>query len=42
MAAGEILERANLPRGKWDGTTPQEVDGVKKHHQPQKGIIYDA
>ena len=42
MAAGEILERANLPRGAWNGETPKQVDGVKEHHQPTKGLIYDA
>jgi hypothetical protein len=42
MAAGEILERANLPRGTWNGEKPREVDGVKKDHQPIKGLIYDV
>jgi hypothetical protein len=42
MAAGEILERANLPRGKWTGERPRQVDGVKKQHQPIKGLIYDV
>ena len=38
MGAGEMLERAKLPRGKWDGEFPKKVDGVKDKHQP-KGII---
>jgi hypothetical protein len=42
MAAGEILERANLPRGTWNGETPRQVDGVKDKHQPTKGLIYNA
>jgi hypothetical protein len=42
MAAGEILERANLPRGTWNGERPQQVDGVKDKHQPTKGLIYNA
>ena len=42
MAAGEILERANLSRGKNLGDRPTQVDGVKEHHQPIKGLIYNV
>lgn len=32
---GEILERANMPRGPWDGVTyPTEIEGVREKHQP--------
>jgi len=35
MAAGELLERANLKRGPWDGQTVKKVDGLKPQHQPR-------
>lgn len=31
---GELLERASLPRGKWNGEYPKRVDGLKEEHQP--------
>lgn len=33
-AGGEILERARLDRGWWDGIYPTRVEGVKESHQP--------
>lgn len=34
-AGGEILERANMPRGPWDGQTyPTKIEGVQEKHQP--------
>lgn len=33
---GELLERANLIRGRSKGDSPQHVDGLPKHHQPLK------
>jgi len=33
--AGELLERANLKRGKWSGEFPTHIDGVKPLHQPK-------
>jgi hypothetical protein len=38
MAAGEILERARLRRGRNNGELPTHVDGVAPQHQPVKGI----
>ena len=34
MAGGELLERMNLPRSRWEGEDPTHVEGVKKQHQP--------
>ncbi len=31
---GELLERASLPRSRWNGDFPTKVDGVKDAHQP--------
>jgi hypothetical protein len=36
-AAGELLERAYLRRGKWDASYPSRIDGVKDEHQPWTG-----
>lgn len=38
-AGGEILERADFIRGKARGDYAEYVEGVKKQHQPFKGII---
>jgi len=38
-AGGEILERANLARGKSNGEKATHVDGVKDKDQPFMGII---
>jgi len=35
-SAGELLERANLKRGPWDGQEPKRVDGLKDRHQPRE------
>jgi hypothetical protein len=32
--AGELLERAEMSRGKWDGDFPGNIDGVRANHQP--------
>jgi hypothetical protein len=37
MAAGELLERAFLRRGKWDASYPTKIHGVKERHQPWTG-----
>ena len=37
---GELLERANLKRGKWSGELPKRVDGIAEQHQPR--IIKNA
>lgn len=37
-AGGEILERARLIRGRSNGMEPTHVDGVRRDHQPIKGI----
>jgi|DEB0MinimDraft_3_1074331.scaffolds.fasta_scaffold86323_2 hypothetical protein len=34
LAGGEILERANLARGKDEGWNPKKIDGVLDKHQP--------
>lgn len=41
MAGGEILERARMKRGTWNGSNPHYIDGVKDKHQPipELGII---
>ena len=33
-AGGEILERARIHRGRWNGEYPTHVDGVKNQYQP--------
>lgn len=38
-AGGEILERARMKRGSWDGQNAQYVEGVAQKHQPFRGII---
>jgi len=37
-AGGEILERADQPRGWWKGDAPSNIEGVKQKHQPIKGF----
>jgi hypothetical protein len=39
MAGGEILERAKMKRGKWNGLNATHIDGVKSSHQPYRGLI---
>jgi len=40
MAGGEMLERAKMERGRWDGETAEHVDGLPDKYQPTKsGII---
>jgi len=34
MAGGEILERAKMKRGLWNGENAEHVDGLPDHHQP--------
>jgi hypothetical protein len=37
---GEILERAGMIRGRWDGETlPFKIEGVKPQHQPHGRLI---
>lgn len=36
---GELLERANLPRTRWNGDYPKKVDGLKDHQQPLDFIL---
>lgn len=36
-AGGEILERAYMKRGWWNGESPTKIDGVKAKHQPMAG-----
>jgi len=38
-AGGEILERASMIRGRWDGEDAKYIEGVKPQHQPFGGII---
>lgn len=40
-AGGEILERARMRRGAWNGQNAERIDGVADKHQPipQLGII---
>jgi hypothetical protein len=37
--AGELLERANLRRGRWSGEFPRHVDGVLDRHQPSNATL---
>jgi hypothetical protein len=38
--AGELLERAGLPRGRHDGeTVAEEVEGLPGKYQPQGGVV---
>ena len=36
---GELLERANLPRTRWNGDYPVKVDGLADRHQPLDFIL---
>lgn len=38
-AGGEILERAKMKRGWWDGQDATHIDGLPDKHQPVNGII---
>lgn len=40
-AGGEMLERAKMKRGSWDGQQAKHIDGVADKHQPipELGII---
>jgi hypothetical protein len=38
-AGGEILERAKVKRGWWDGQVPEYVEGLLPQHQPFHGIV---
>ena len=38
-AGGEILERAGMIRGRWNGQDAEHIDGVLDKHQPFGGII---
>jgi hypothetical protein len=33
---GELLERASLTRGKWDGTKCKRLDGLAERYQPKR------
>lgn len=39
QAGGELLERASMKRGSWNGHNATYVDGMKAKHQPFRGII---
>lgn len=40
-AGGELLERANLKRGAFNGEYPTKVDGVPEKQQPNNGSLFD-
>lgn len=39
LAGGEILERAKMKRGWWNGEDSRHTDGIPDKHQPVNGII---
>lgn len=38
-AGGEILERAGMQRGWWDGNNAVRIDGIPERHQPTGGLV---
>lgn len=39
IAGGEILERAGMQLGAWDGKPAEHIEGVPEHHQPVNGVV---